>query len=142
MVCTYGKVWNSIVTVKHKYLLYTANSNKIHSVLTDFMTTGSWSKYITACRRLSTVWNLHDLRWLGYALSVAILYLSKQGCQPKSSQCAITERQFAWYNICSSVNLDSSSSSYFRQSIRLLQTPAWYAAIRFIFLKSNFKKAF
>lgn len=27
----------------------------------------------------------------------------------KVSQCAITERQFAWYHICSLVNLESSS---------------------------------
>lgn len=67
-------------------------------------------------------------------------------CQNKAAflkvpQCAMTERQFACYNICSSVNLESSSPSYFRQSIRLQQEPACYAAIRFIILKRHLKRS-
>lgn len=143
MVCTYGKVWNSTVTLTHEYLLHTANSNKTHSVLTDFMTTG-WVQVNTSLPAEDWAQYNPFMTFADWDMHCLLLFCI---CQNKTAflkvpQWAITERQFAWYNICSSVNLESSSPSYFRQSIRLLQAIACYAAIRFIFLKSNFKKAF
>lgn len=121
-------IWENcktIVNPKYNFLLHTINSNKTHSIMMNFMVSGSSSTFSNVCRRWNTVWS-----FMAFLLPCEV-------SQNKAALLKVCPVCHNWKkvelpHICSSVNMELSSPSYFRQFIRLLQAHSCNSAIRFI----------